>query len=475
MMAPSPPPSKHAVRAKTPFLRLPRDQRGASAVLVALTLPVLLAVGMLGINSGWWYTIKRQNQSAADAGAISAAYEVMAGQTNVTTNLIPAATEAATQNGYAGGALTSGGASCTVSGSVLCYPYSDAYVSNGVAVILQQDQGSLFAYAPLGTATIATKAVAVVVKLDNPCMILLNPTAPKELDIQGSASLSMPNCSIVADSTASDSVYAQGANNSILTADTIITAGQVSTTGQPKLTLTKPAQIGAPNYPDPFASTLTHTFLTTGMPTSCTTPPPQNNTTNYSGGSRFCGGLQIKKATVNLAPGTYWITDGDLNLDSNSVLACPSCVPGGAGVTIILTTGAGMAPTPATKIVGNVQEQSNAVVDSLNAPGSGPFAGLLLVQDSNNLPAGTTYTTPCPGNTSCSNFQGTPGQTLTGLVYFPKNPLTFQGNPTSGSTSCLLVVANTLTLAGNSSLDSSGCVSGGPGSPPTVKTIMLAG
>ena len=59
--------------------RLHRDQRGVTAVIVAITLPLLFAFGALAINSGLWFTIKRENQSAADAAAISAAYDLMAG------------------------------------------------------------------------------------------------------------------------------------------------------------------------------------------------------------------------------------------------------------------------------------------------------------------------------------------------------------------------------------------------------------
>jgi Flp pilus assembly protein TadG len=464
-----------AVSLMNAIARCFRDHRGASAALVALALPAMLGLGGLGVETGLWYTVKRHNQSAADAAAISAAYEIIYDQahgiTPTAANLTPAATEAAaTRNGYSGAT------------PVVTYPYTTLSGATGVAVDLQSTGGTLLAALFLPSVTIANRAAAFTKTLDNPCMILLNQTAPKELNIQGSASLSMPTCSIVADSTAPDAIYAQGANNSILTADSLITAGQVATTGQPQITLTKPAQIGAPYYPDPYAtgaSALTHSFLTTGMPTGCFTSSSfSGGTTILTANIRFCGGLSIGPGgggtTVNLSPGTYWITDGNLSLNSNATLECTACVPGGAGVTIILTTGAGVAPTPATKIVGNVTQQSNAVVDNLNAPGSGTFAGLLLIQDSNNLPTGTTYTTPCSGSTSCSKFQGTPGQTLTGLVYFPNNPLTFQGNPTTGSTACLLVVANTVTLAGNSSLATSGCVSGGPGSPPTIQTVVLA-
>ena len=70
-----------------------RDQRGITAVLVALTLVALIGFTGLGVDAGWWYTIKRQNQSAADAAALSAAYEIIAGNTNVANSrLTPAAT-----------------------------------------------------------------------------------------------------------------------------------------------------------------------------------------------------------------------------------------------------------------------------------------------------------------------------------------------------------------------------------------------
>ena len=102
-----------------------RDERGVSAIMVALSLTVLVGLAGLGVETGLWYSIKRQNQSAADAAAISAAYEVLAGNTSVTTNLTPAATRAATQNGYTGNT------------PVVTYPYSDSIVSNAVGVTLQ--------------------------------------------------------------------------------------------------------------------------------------------------------------------------------------------------------------------------------------------------------------------------------------------------------------------------------------------------
>lgn len=466
-----------------PAGRTMQDDRGVTLVLTALTMSVLLAITGLAVDTGWWYTLRRQNQSAADASALSAAYELLVGKCGTASCMTPFASTAATQNGYSG------------TTPAVTYPYnSDATL---VQVITQQNQGTWFAaITGLNLVTIANRAVAQVTILDTPCTYVLNPTAPKAFSITGSAQMQSPSCSICVDSKASDSIYMQGANNAILQADTLITAGQISTTGQPKLTLNHPAQVGAKQSAcnDPYANVLTHTFLTQGMPTSptCTTtpntstnkvsvsgscsiagsaiaPPKNGGTVNMSGNTEITGNWNIQNETVNLAPGTYWITDGNLALGSNSTLECTACVPGGAGVTIILTTAKSSGGT-----VGNVTQQANAIIDSLNAPGSGTFDNLLLIQDSNGLPSGTTFTTPGNCKTSCSTFQGSPGQTLDGLVYFPNTALTFQGNPTTGNTSCLLTVANTLTLAGNTTvMATTGCPTSGPGGVHQIKTVAL--
>lgn len=475
-----------APSAKTglwPLLRrLRRDDRGVTAVLVALTASVLLAFTGLSVDAGWWYTVRRQNQSAADAAALSAAYEVLNAKCLITNAacMTPFATAAAAQNSYTG------------TTPVVSSPDG----STQVQAILSQAQSTWFAaITGLNSVTIKDAAVAQVTVLDNPCSYVLNPTAQKAFSITGSAQMQSPSCSICVDSNAANSVYMQGAKNAILQADGLITRGEIATTGQPQLQLQHPAEVGVtnPGCNDPFAAALTHSFLTNGMPTTpactansslttnnvssgCSVPgacpkkstncaqAPNGGTVHLSGNTEITGGWDINYETVNLAPGTYWITGGNLALDSNSVLECTACVPGGAGVTIILTTNG-------TTQVGNVTQAANANVDSLNAPGSGSFENLLLIQDSNGLPAGTA---PSGSNT----FQGTPGQTLDGLVYFPDTALTFQGNPTTGNTSCLLTVANTLSLAGNTTvMATTGCPVGGPGGPAggihPIKTIAL--
>jgi uncharacterized membrane protein len=62
------------------MLSLILDSRGFVVVLIALALPAVIGVTALGVEAGFWYALKRQDQTAADAAALSGAYERAAGQ-----------------------------------------------------------------------------------------------------------------------------------------------------------------------------------------------------------------------------------------------------------------------------------------------------------------------------------------------------------------------------------------------------------
>ena len=532
-----------------------RDERGVSAVMVGLSLTVLVGFAGLGVETGLWYSIKRQNQSAADAAALSAAYEVAAGKTDVTNNLTPAASRAATQNGYTG------------TTPVVTYPYSDSIVSNAVAVDLQTTQATLLAGLFLPSVTIETKAVARVFPAAPGCILALgNPAGTPAIGVSGSSTLSAPDCSVMAASTDNCAINDHDQGGSI-TAKYLVTAGQVSygqnctvfnpTNPPSNLQANLMTGVASDQFIDPYGALsgttyftnpctgtsgyLSHAFLTCNMPatSACVSGSPTPPTT--LGDVRICGDLKIKGTTVDLVPsggisavnltnnggnkyssapsvtftggggsgatatavmsgggsnqkvasvtvtgpgsgytsaptitftgggsptavataaatvsnGVIWITDGNLVLDSNGILECTTCSTStGAGVTIIFTAG------PAN-IIGAPTMQSNPTIDSLSAPTSGTYAGLLMVQDT---VAGATYTTT-------AQFQGGPSQTLNGLLYTPNSNLSFQGNP-SVTNSCLLVVANTMTLSGNSSLATGGCPNTFP--LPEVKNVALA-
>src|SRR5437868_1870956 len=58
--------------------RFRRDERGVSAIFIAILLSSMIGLLGLGIESGLWFSQRRQYQSAADAGAIAGAHELAA-------------------------------------------------------------------------------------------------------------------------------------------------------------------------------------------------------------------------------------------------------------------------------------------------------------------------------------------------------------------------------------------------------------
>ncbi len=454
--------------------RIFSEQQGASATFVAIALPGLIGFGALGAETGVWFTIKRQNQSAADAAAVSAAYEVIAGRTDPISELIPAASAAAARNGFKENAPT------------VTYPYSDSIAASGVAVTLQQTHGALLAAMFLPGVTIASKAVAVIEVLDNPCVLALG-TSGTAVEVTDSTRLDMPGCSVAANSTSQSAINLHSGTSSIA-AETLVTAGEVTFQGSPidpaapppEFALASPAMIGGPAVADPYTATLTHAFLIGGMPTAVKCGSKTAARVRIYGGNCVVAGtslthtrIQLSAGTqisgpwtisaghsVDLAPGTYWVT-GNLTVQSTGVLKCSLCNNvKGTGVTVILVAQSGE--------IGSLSMASNATI-ALNAPSTGRFSGLLLAQDANGLPAGTTY------SSSSSTIAGAPGgAVLNGLVYFPNSSITFLGNPSATGPRCLLLVVKTLTVSGTSSLDTGGCASAGLADLPSVYTVALA-
>jgi hypothetical protein len=114
--------------------------------------------------------------------------------------------------------------------------------------------------------------------------------------------------------------------------------------------------------------------------------------------------------------------------------------------------------------VGTLTLGSNANL-SLSAPKIGTFAGYVILQDSNGLPAGTSIDTS-------STAQANATETLNGLVYFPKTDMQFQGGPDAGANACLVAVVNTAQFQGNPTLTDNGCTNAGLTSLPTPVLLV---
>ena len=87
-----------------------RDESGATAVVIGLSMTALMGFAGMGVDIGVWYSDKRAAQAAADSAAYSAAVDY--GASDTTAGAETAARAVAAQDGYTSG---SGGVTVAVS------------------------------------------------------------------------------------------------------------------------------------------------------------------------------------------------------------------------------------------------------------------------------------------------------------------------------------------------------------------------
>ena len=181
--------SEAAISVPPIWARFSRDRRGAVAVAVAILLPVLIGFAGIGVEVGLWFAVQRQNQSAADAAAISAALEYAAQiERHVPINpsvAAAAATTAANCNLFST-STSSSNAVCPLPSSASntltlspCYDFAGSSCntssSNGtVQVVLTQPLNTAFAnfvtaiWGPnINSVTVTTTAIAQFQKLSS--------------------------------------------------------------------------------------------------------------------------------------------------------------------------------------------------------------------------------------------------------------------------------------------------------------------
>jgi hypothetical protein len=295
------------------------------AIVTGIAMLVILGFAGLALDLGAWQMAKSRMQGSADRAAAAAAKTLMSGG-----SLDTATTRAkaiAASSGFIHGA-----GSVTV--AVYSPPTTGANSANSTAaeVIISQPQPQWFSQFFVATApTVQSRAVAMPSGGGSGCILALNPTAADTIYFAGNPTVAAPDCVIVSDSSSSSAIHLQGSARVI--AQTLVTPGSIRFTGGAyTLNLATPAQTSAQAVPDPYASTLTHAALTANMPSgpnctkssgtwsgNCIVPGSLvGSGERLSANTQISGGLAIKNGTVTVAPGTYWITDGDLELQSGS-------------------------------------------------------------------------------------------------------------------------------------------------------------
>jgi hypothetical protein len=374
-----------------------------------LSLGILLAFLGLAIDVGYEQYTKIRMQTAADAAALGGARELAA---SGSANLVSAARGDAATNGF-----TNGQNSVTVT---VNNPPSTGYStsnSSAVEVIISQSVPTFFMEVlGFSAGTVRARAVAQMGGGGgSTCFYTLDPTMSNAFSVSNGVNVSS-SCGIMVDSNSNTALTASGGAR--LTAPTISVVG--------KYTVNNGATISP--APTEGVSPVSNPFSTLVVPTvgACTY-------TNYSVGGgatvtlnpgTYCNGLTISNgATVTLNAGTYILKGGGLTFGGGARVT-------GTGVMFYDTYAAGYPYGPVTF--------NNGTTETLTAPTTGTYAGILFFQD------------PTVVGGAASSFAGGTSANLTGTLYFPTTALSFSNGASAAYT---IIVADSVSFTGGVTLN----------------------
>lgn len=401
--------------------RIVRDQAGATAVIVGLTMPVVAGMGMLGVDAAMWYSERRDLQTAADAAALAGALHKAYGYG--VSSVATIATRDAQRNGF-----TPGNGTITVTNPPSSGPGTGD--PGAVEVVLRENLPMFYARV-LGrdAATVTVRATAATTLDDEFCILGLDPTMDAAVDVQGNATVNM-SCGIAVNSVSPKALSIAGSVS--ITASSASISGNMHISGNPSVNFSEPPRSGQPPVNDPYKDLAVPPFG------ACTA----NNTTAKTAVTLspgvYCGGLKVNAgATVDLDPGVYIMAGGSFSVAGGGTVR-------GDDVTIILTDDAGGKYTT-VKINGGADIE-------LNAPSTGSWAGILFYQDRN---APSHQGSQIINNT----FTGGADMIMNGAVYFPSQGIEYTGNAAIAS-QCVQLIGRRVIMTGTSQM-ANNCASQG--------------
>jgi len=419
-----------------------RLQEGGS-ILVFATLAIFVLFGFMGLSldAGFMYYQKRRMQTAADAGAIAGAQELLRNSSATLATVQAAARKDTSLNGFTNG----GDITVTVNMPPVNGPKAG---TNGfVEVIIGQPQPTTFMQVlNINSTTVMARAVAGITN-GLGCVYALqqspgNTSTQSGFAINGNTTVNM-NCGVYSNSNFS---AVGGGCLSSTNLNYVNPGGYTNQCGTPNLQPAGPVS-------DPVAPL---------FPTASTTIATKSNCTyNVNNGYRptdgvhvqpgvYCGGIKITGSYTNpivFDPGNYVIVGGvglDVNLSGASV--------SGAGVTFFLTyPGTNTNQFAPVSISGN----GTATFSAPTAAGS-PYRGLLFYQDP-TIP-GTT------AQNMTSVIGGGAGSYFQGIIYYPTTNLQYSGSSSTtqnGSDGYTILVGYNVFVNGGTTINTDYSAIGG--------------
>jgi Flp pilus assembly protein TadG len=353
------------------------NQSGSIAIKFAVVLPLLMGITALGIDYGWFVARKAQLQAAADAGALAGAKELSL--SDAKREHVASAVKAIVKRLMAADGAESSDSTLRIKTKITDEPLQVDVQAFG------EVQG-LFAPSVFADSyRIEVRSVARVMGRPNICVLGLDTNAEATVSLDARAQITGNNCAVFSNSQNSSGL--QSIADAKLTASVICSAGGMNG-GDRNFS---PAPLtDCPMFEDPLAN---REPPTADPCPSILRPLLLDNAVTRLLPGTFCGGLTIDgTSNVYLAPGIYVIRDGELRVDSNSVLS-------GENVGFVFTG-------PNARFV----FASNSVI-TLSAPKDGPMAGILFFGDRNQDPA--------MKHEVLSNF----ARELIGTIYLPNGTL----------------------------------------------------
>jgi Flp pilus assembly protein TadG len=420
--------SEAAVSGPPIWGRFWRDRCGVVAVAVAVLLPVLIGFAGIGIEVGMWFWIQRQNQSATDAAAISAALEYAAQieKNGVVTNPTAATTAATTAANY-------NLFSTTPPNTLALYP-----TPNAVQVVLRQPLNTTFAnlvtaiWGPsVDTVNVTTTAIAAFPVGGTACYLALDPNAANAFLVDNGGTLPNSNCWVASNSSSGSALNCNGCliagPTNVVGGDAVSNGGQL--TGSPNRTY-------ASAIADPYASV---SLADLPVPnTDCASTPPVTGGSAPIRAGHYSGGIQVPRGSIlNMSPGVYYI-DCQFGIQNGGTLNAN-------GVTIIIN---------GTYCLGDgTCQPGHGIGGTLNvtAQTAGTFAGIAIFGPRDSSPA------------IVQEFVAGSQSNIQGAIYFPSQTILFDLSSQLSPSMCTQIIGDMIHLQTNTSI-SNKCGGAGVGS-----------
>jgi Flp pilus assembly protein TadG len=370
---------------------------GSVATMFAIGLPGLLTV--VGVASDFAVMeMKRTSlQAVADVSALAAAKELsIASSTD--TAIINAA------NNYVAAEIRENNATAVVTPSV------DRKAGSVTVAISEAWTPFFMHFIASGVTPINVSATAILAGTTNVCMLALNTSDNKTMHLDTSAKLTANGCGVYSNANHNHAIWVD--NNASIKAELTCAVGGVKLKAGSAIT---PAAItNCPPIADPLASrakpavtaSCTYTNLVVSSGNMALTP------------GHYCGGLKVNgTAQVTLAPGTYVISDADLEVSGSASFK-------GTHVGFYLD-GAGA----------RLNLKDTATI-SLTGAVNADMAGLLFFEDP-AAPLGRQH-----------HIASTNVQNLTGTIYFPQGYLLVDPNSAviASSSAYTAIIANRIEM-----------------------------